>query len=48
MARAPEPHYEFIDALVEKIGSKKYNAYEFFKYNNGRFITDDFYVEAVY
>jgi hypothetical protein len=47
MGRAPESHYEFIDALVEKIGSKQYHAYDFFKYNSGRFITDDFYVEKL-
>ena len=44
MGRAPEPNAEFIDALIEKIGETKYNAYSFFKYNKGAFITDKFYV----
>jgi len=43
--RAPEPHNELIDALVRKIGETEYNAYSFFKYNNGRFTGDKFYVE---
>ena len=43
MGRAPEPHYEFIDALVDKAGLDKYDAYGFFKFNQGRFITDRFY-----
>jgi|GEM_PF-2213563 len=47
MDRAPEPHNEIIDALIQKIGETKYNAYSFFKYNNGRFIGDLFFVEAV-
>ena len=45
--RAPEPNYAFIDTLVEKTGLKEYDAYGFFKYNHGRFITDKFYVEAI-
>ncbi|MCL1997895.1 MAG: hypothetical protein FWG65_03920 [Turicibacter sp.] len=47
LERSPEPHYEFIDALVEKAGLDKYDPYGFFKYNKGRFITDKFYVEEV-
>jgi len=45
LERAPETNYEFIDALIEKAGLSEYDAYGFFKYNNGRFITDRFYVE---
>lgn len=47
MGRAPEPHNEFIDSLIRKIGETEYNAYNFFKYNNGRFIGDLFYVESL-
>jgi len=47
MDRAPEPHNEFIDSLIRKIGETAYNAYSFFKYNNGRFTGDMFYVEVV-
>jgi len=47
MDRAPEPHNEFIDSLIRKIGETKYNAYSFFKYNRGRFTGDLFYVESV-
>jgi hypothetical protein len=47
LERAPDPNNEFIDALIKKIGETKYNAYSFFKYNNGVFITDKFYVEPV-
>jgi len=45
LERAPEPNYEFIDALIEKAGLVEYDAYGFFKYNNGQFITDKYYVE---
>ena len=45
MNRSPEPHYEFIDQAIKKAGLTEYDAYGFFKYNNGAFITDDFYVE---
>ena len=44
--RAPEPNNELIDSLIEKIGETEYNPYSFFKYNNGRFIGDLFYVEG--
>ena len=47
LERAPDPNNEFIDALIKKIGETSYNAYSFFKYNNGAFITDKFYVEPV-
>ena len=46
MERAPEPHNEFIDALVEKAGLDKYDAYGFFKFNQGKFITDKFYAHS--
>lgn len=46
--RAPESNYTFIDALIERAGLTEYDAYGFFKYNNGRFITDDFYVEPIH
>jgi hypothetical protein len=42
--RAPDVDYEFIDALIEKVGLKTYDAYGFFKYNGGKFIRDRFYV----
>jgi hypothetical protein len=45
--RAPEPDYEFIDCLVEKAWLKEYDAYGFFKYNNGRYISDRFYFEQL-
>jgi hypothetical protein len=45
--RAPEPDYEFIECLVEKAGLKEYDAYGFFKYNKGRYISDRFYFEAL-
>ena len=47
MDRAPEPNNELIDSLIEKIGETRYNPYSFFKYNNGRFIGDLFYVETI-
>ena len=45
--RAPEPNYTFIDALIEKAGLSEYDAYGFFKYNSGKFITDKFYVRKL-
>jgi len=47
LERAPEPQYLFIDALIEKAGLQKYDAYGFFRYNKGAFIQDKFYVEEV-
>ena len=47
LERAPEPHYEFIDVLIEKAGLTEYDAYGFFKYNKGQFIIDKFYVQAL-
>jgi len=45
--RCPEEDYEFIDALIQKAGLKSYDSYGFFKFNQGRFITDSFYVEPI-
>jgi hypothetical protein len=45
--RAPDTNYEFIDYLIEKAGLKEYDAYGFFKYNNGRYISDRFYFEPL-
>ena len=42
--RAPESHNEFIDSLIRKANLDEYDAYGFFKYNKGKFITDRFYV----
>ena len=47
MDRAPEPHNELIDSLIRKIGATEYDAYAFFKYNKGAYITDKFYVEEI-
>ena len=47
MGRAPDPNNEFIDTMIRKIGETKYDAYSFFKYNKGVFITDKFYVELL-
>jgi hypothetical protein len=47
MGRAPDPNNELIDALIDKIGETKYDAYSFFKHNKGVFITDKFYVESL-
>ena len=47
LERAPEPNYEWIDRLLDQVGIKEYDPYAFFKYNKGRFITDDFYVEPI-
>jgi hypothetical protein len=47
LERAPEPNYEWIDALIQKIGCTHYDPYAFFKYNEGRFITDRFYAEKI-
>jgi hypothetical protein len=47
LERAPERNYEWIDQLLEKLGLSEYDPYAFFKYNGGRFITDDFYVESI-
>lgn len=47
MERAPEPHYLFIDKLIEKAGLTSYDAYGFFKYNKGAFIQDRFYVKEI-
>ena len=44
LERAPESHNEFIDSLIKKAGLYEYDAYGFFKYNKGHFITDKFYV----
>ena len=44
LERAPESHNELIDSLIKKAGLKDYDAYGFFKYNKGHFITDKFYV----
>ena len=42
--RAPEPNYEFIDALMERVGIKEYDPLAFVAYNGGRFNTDKFYL----
>jgi len=47
LSRSPEQEYEFIDALIEKAGLEAYDPYGFFKYNNGKFIPDRFYVELI-
>ena len=44
LGRAPESHNELIDSLIKKAGLARYDAYGFFKYNKGHFITDKFYV----
>jgi hypothetical protein len=46
-SRVPEPNYEFIDALLQRIGSKDYDTYAFFKYNNGRYISDNYWCEKI-
>lgn len=40
--RAPDPYNEAIDLLLEQAHLDKYDAYGFFKYNEGMFIQDDF------
>ena len=45
-SRAPEPNYEWIDLLLDRLGISKYDAYAFFKYNGGRFNTDRYSVRA--
>ena len=45
LSRAPERNYEWIDRMLDLLGMREYDEYEFFKYNNGMFITDDFSVE---
>jgi len=47
LSRSPDQDYEFIDALIEKAGLTEYDPYGFFKYNDGRFIPDRFYVEPI-
>ena len=47
LERSPERDYEFIDALIRAAGLDAYDSYGFFKYNNGRFITDNFYVVPI-
>ena len=47
LERAPEPNYEFIDTLIKKAGLDKYDAYGFFKYNSGRFLTDKFFTVPI-
>ena len=42
--RAPEPNYEFIDALMERVGITEYDPLAFVAYNGGRFNTDEFYL----
>jgi hypothetical protein len=45
--RAPDPNYEFIAYLIKKAGLKKYDPYGFFKCNNGRYVSDGFFVESL-
>jgi hypothetical protein len=47
LERAPEPNYEFIDALMDRAGMTEYDPYLFFKYNQGQFLNDDFRVEPL-
>ena len=47
LGRAPDTNYVMIETLIKKAGLKEYDAYGFFKYNNGEFITDRFYVEPI-
>ena len=44
IGRAPEPNYEFIDALMEKVGISKYDPLAFVEYNGGRFNKDSYYL----
>ena len=44
MERAPEPTYEFIDALMYRIGIAEYDPLAFVAYNGGRFNKDDYYL----
>ena len=44
IGRAPEPHYEFIDALMERVGITEYDPLAFVSYNGGRFNTDNYYL----
>jgi hypothetical protein len=44
LGRAPEENYEFINYWIERLGLAEYDAYAFFLYNKGAFITDRFHV----
>ena len=46
LARAPEPNYEWIDLLLERLQLDEYDPYEFFKYNRGRFNTDRYHTRV--
>jgi hypothetical protein len=46
VGRAPEPTYEFIDALMDKVGISKYDPLAFVQYNSGRFNKDTYYIVA--
>ena len=44
--RAPDPDYEFIDALLERVGIKEYDPLAFVAHNRGCFITDNYYLDG--
>jgi hypothetical protein len=46
-SRVPEPEYEFIDTLLQRIGAREYDPYAFFKYNHGKYISDNYWCEKV-
>ena len=45
--RAPEPTYEFIDALMVRVGISKYDPLAFVMYNGGKFNKDTYYLESI-
>lgn len=47
MTRAPEPHNDAILALIETAKLEEYDAYGFFKFNEGQFIQDNFWCKQI-
>ena len=45
LERSSAPNYECTDLAIDRVEIPEYGLYSFFCYNNGRFITDDYWVK---